>query len=113
MASIQVSRRQKLAEKVQALIAAELKRRFGSRFVFDPIRVTEKFDLKDNPYLQVEIVFDGGVAEERLRELAKGALDLMTSVENQLAEQEQAENLLLLPSYIEKSEWDQVAAVTA
>ncbi|MDE2923349.1 MAG: hypothetical protein OYL92_12130 [Acidobacteriota bacterium] len=109
----QTNLQEELAQKVEELLAAELKHRFGSSFVFDPIRVTRKLDLDDEPYYRVEIVFDGGATEERLRELAKGVLDLMTFVEKKLREQEDAGDVFLLPSYIEKSEWDEVAAATA
>lgn len=99
-----------LTETVRALIAAELETRFGDSFVFEPIEVTEKFDLDDNPYLRVQIVFDGGMEQARLKKLANGALGLITAVEHKLAEQEEIQDLLLLPSYIEKSEWDEVVA---
>ena len=102
-----------LPRKVEDLLAAELKHRFGNSFVFDPIRVTEKLDLDEEPYFRVEIVFDGGATEERLRELAKGVLDLMTVVEKKLPERAGAKDVFLLPSYIEKAEWDEVATATA
>ena len=103
-----------LIQKVRTLVSAELESRFGDSFVFGPIEVTEKFDLDDNPYLRVRIVFEGGMEKERLEELAKGALGLITAVENKLAEQAEVEDLLLLPSYIQKTEWDEeVVAATA
>ena len=110
MTTDHVSLDQELVQIVESLIADELERRFGDRFVFDPIRVTEKYDLDDNPYLRVEIVFHGGTEHERLKELAKGALGLITAVGNRVAEKLGTEDLVLLPSYIEKSEWDEVVA---
>ena len=111
--SRQAGRKEELARKAEELLAVELTRRFGDSFVFDPIRVTEELNLDDEPYFRVEIVFDGGATEERLRELARGVLDLMTSVERKLEEQEDAQDVFLLPSYIEKSEWDEITVASA
>lgn len=96
-----------LAAKVQDVVARELRERFADRFTFGPIQVAERLNLEDDPYLQVNIVFDGGTSREHLRALAKGALGLMTSVHGRLAEQGEPVDMLLLPSYISKSEWDE------
>lgn len=102
--------RAELHAAIEAAIAEELEVRFGDRFDFEPIRVMERLDLNDDPYLRVEIVFDGGVEEKRIRELAKGALGLITAVTRKMSDQQDLASMRLLPSYIEKSEWEDLAA---
>ncbi|MXX77267.1 MAG: hypothetical protein F4210_10850 [Holophagales bacterium] len=102
--------RTELHATIEAAIAEELEVRFGDRFDFGPIRVTERLDLNDDPYLRVEIVFDGGIEEERIKELAKGALGLITAVTKKMRDQQDLSSMRLLPSYIEKSEWEGLAA---
>lgn len=102
--------RTELHTAIEAAIAEELKVRFGDRFDFGPIRVMERLDLNDDPYLRVEIVFDGGVEEKRVKELAKGALGLITAVTRKMSGQQDIASMRLLPSYIEKSEWEDLAA---
>ena len=102
--------RAELHAAIEAAIAQELEVRFGDRFDFGPIRVMERLDLDDDPYLRVEIVFDGGVEEKRIKELAKGALGLITAVTRRMRDQQDLASMRLLPSYIEKSEWEDLAA---
>ncbi|MCE2559412.1 MAG: hypothetical protein J4F98_12625 [Acidobacteria bacterium] len=102
--------RTELHAAIEGAIAEELGVRFGDRFDFGPIRVTERLDLNDDPYLRVEIVFDGGIEEERIKELAKGALGLITAVTRKMSDQQEPASMRLLPSYIEKSEWEGLAA---
>lgn len=80
--------------------------------MFHPIHVSEKIDADGEPYLLVEIVFDGGTTKERLRELAEGSFGLMTTVREQLWKEGCGETLYLHPSYIEESVWNELAANT-
>lgn len=101
---------QTATDNVKRLMAAELTRRFGKRFVFNPIQVSEKTDTDGDPYLLVEIVFDGGTSRERLRELAEGSFGLVTSVRERLWEEGCEAGVHLHPSFIEESVWNQVGA---
>ena len=103
---------QQVTDDVKRLIAAELQCRFGNRFVFDPIRVTEKTDTEGDPYVHVEIVFNGGTNKQRLRELAEGSFGLMTSVREQLWKEGCEADVHLHPSFIEESVWNQLDAST-
>ena len=44
--------------------------------------------------------------KSRLRKLAKGTIGLRASVEKKMAEQGAALDMLLLPSYLKRAEWN-------
>lgn len=103
----EINTRDQVLDTAESLLAHELRARFGSSITFDPIRVTQEMDCDGEPYLQAVIVHDGN---SRDRTLARRLLGLMTTIERKLMAAGFENPATLVPSYIEKSDWERRAA---
>ena len=101
---------QDVCQTVERLVRDELDRRFRGRFDFDPVEAEVRPDLDGEPYMRVWIVFDGEGDAERIKDLADGVYGLMLGLEKKLPKD--AEGLLLLPAYLTRAEWDELAATS-
>ena len=91
-------------EKVEKLVRDLLDERFGTQFVFDPIKVIPRIDHDGDEYLHIYIVFDG---DQKLLD-PDWTLQLYELISPQLLEM----GVLNSPSksFVEKSDWERVYA---